>query len=406
MATLTLDRSHLTEEGLNQLAQNTNLTHLAFGSKSRVLHDILVQKLEQQLTIFEQNVDKAFLRGAEGQLLEFFGEVSGVEKPKAQKASVSAEEKNFNFFTLETNFGAINNDNDIVIPKGTKIFNSPESTEKINYILTQDLILPSDETRVFFSARSEVAGSEVNVGEHTLNFHNFTNYADVLNNTLFVTNSASVTYGRPELDDESYRFLIKQQPLSNAKANFTAIDTALKQIPGVADVKRILYRRGIGTSDWIVKAVTPTVPDSLLDLCQRAIDDIKSDGLDHRAVAPETVGLQLFFSVTYKERLEDKEKSKIKTTIRRNITNYVNGLEIGRKLVLDQLINQILSSSDKIESLGTFDKKFDKIVVFKHSVVTNSRIKKVLLSDYQTEEHERVIIEPNAETPISIFDNN
>lgn len=406
MANLTIDRSHLTEEALVRLADNTNLTHLAFGSKARVMYDILADKLSKQLDAFENNIDKAFLRGSEGYLLDYFAEVYGLQRPQAQRAHVSSEEQNFKFYTLEPNFGAINNGEDILVLKGTRIFNTEESLGRINYITIEDVVLPADESEFYFSARSEDFGNDVNVGENTLNLHNFSAYADSLNETLFVTNSASITYGQPELDDESFKFLIKQQPLASEKANFSAIETQIRQVPGVADFNRILYSRGIGTADWIIKSITPTTPSALVSLVQDAIDSVKSDGLDHVAFAPSAVGLQMFFTLTYKGRLEDTEKSKIKIAVRRNLSNYVNSLDIGQKLVLDQLINIILNSSERIESIGTPDKKFDKLVLFKYSEITSSRLKKILLSDYQATERERVIIEPGVESPISIFDNN
>jgi hypothetical protein len=407
MATLSLDRSHLTEESLVKLAENTNLTHLAFGSKARVLHDILNDKLDQQLILFEDNIDKGFLRGAEGSLLDFFAEVYDLERPQDERAFVSNEEKNFNWFTLEANFGAINNGEDILIPKGRRVFNSPElEDDTVVYVTTQDIALPANETRVFFAARSVSLGEEVNVGENTMNFHDFTGYADALNDSLLVSNSSSIAYGQNELDDESFRFLIKQQPLAAEKANFTAIDTALRQIPGIASVTRLLYRRGIGTSDWIIKAVTPTVPATPLQLAQDTIDQTKSDGLDHLALAPDTIGLQLFFTLTYKERLEDADKTRIKSNVRRSLIDYVNSLDIGQKLILDQLVHVILNSSEQIASVGTPEQKFDKIVIFKRSEITNSKTKKVLLGDFTAEEEERVIIEPEVENPISIFDAN
>lgn len=408
MPTILLDRSHISNDSLIDLAENTNITHLSFGSISRVIHDILNSKLESQLQLFENNIDKGVLRGASGGLLDLFGEAQGIDRTPAKSAFVSSEEQNFNFYTLEPDFGSINGGQDIVIPKGSvRVTNSSEEdVDNVVYVNTEDIVLPAAENKIFFSARSLNRGNEVNVGENTLTFHSFTNYADSLNNSLLITNSSAITSGRPELDDDSYRFLISQQPLAKEKANTTAIRTGLLQIPGIASVTRIPFRRGIGTVDWIIKAVTPTVSSQLLTVAQNFINETASDGMDNRAVAPDTVGLQLFFTLTYTENLENREKSRIKETIRRNLTTAVNGLDIGEPLLLDQLINVILNSSEKIARIGTSKQKFDKLVIYVTSQLTNSRLKKVLLGDFDTRPQQRVIIEPNVETPISIFDNN
>ena len=409
MSTLTVDRSHLTEQDLTTLAQNTNITHLAFGSKARIVHDTVNAKLNAQLDVFQSNVDLGFLRGAVGQFLDFFGEVFNTQRQLAQQAQISDTEGNINFYTLQPSFGSINNGNDIILPVGTNIFSTPDASDpsRVTYTTTKVYTLPAAQNQMFISANSQTYGQNANVGENSLNFTDFTNYADILNQSLLVTNSTSIAYGSDATTDDNYRYLIKQQAVAGEKANFTAIQTALLQIPGVSDVKRILYTRGIGTADWIIRSTTPTISATLLTLCQAAIDLNKSDGLDHQAVAPTLIGLQLYISITYVGSLQSTIKTQIKNQLTTNITNYVNNLDIGDALVLDELLKIVLTSSAQIQSIGfSFSQPFDQTIIYKRSQISNSRLKRKLIGDYKTAGYERVVLEPTLNLPITLTDLN
>lgn len=410
MAFLNLNTDLITEETLRELSDNTNVTYLSPGSKARLLLDILNEKMGIQAEQFDANVGKAFIRNADGKLLDFIGEIFGVSRSLKEKADVSKEEKNFFFYTLENNFGEINGFEDIIIPANTvKIFNTEDAEEEqIFYVNTEQIVLPATENRFFFSAESRDFGTSSNVGSGTLNFHDFTAYADVTSRSLLVSNSASITYGEDDESDENYRFKIQQQTISGEAGNFSAIRLNLLSVSGVADVVRVKYPRGVATADWLIKAVTPEVPERLIDLAQDAIDEKESSGLENIARAPVTIGLQLQFSITYRSRLEDQIKELIKTTTRRKIIEYVNNLDIAESLVIDQLTKVILNADERILSIGDADsaENFERITLFKRSAVSDSIVKRSIVGDYGTKENERVIIEPSIIDPIIITDNN
>lgn len=410
MAYLDLNKDFITEQTLEQLAQKSNISFLSPGAKIRLILDIVNEKLALQADQFDVNTGKSFIRNANGVLLDFVGELFGVQRVKAQKAEVSKEEKNFYFYTLEQSFGDINIDQDIVIPAGSvRIYNTENSNlQVVSYVNTEQIILPAGERQVYFSAESEGLGAQFNVGANTLVFHNFKGYSDSANRSLLVSNTASITYAEDEETDENFRFRIQQQTLAGEAANFSAIRLALLSIPGVSDVFRIRYPRGIGTTDWLIKAVTPVVPQRLIDTCQAAIENTQAEGMENLAKAPIIIGLELRFSITYRNRLENAIKEQIKVDIRKNITSYVNNLAIGEKLVIDQIKKNILNSDNRIESIGSDDTglDFEKINIYKRSAISNSVVRRSIIGDYRTKNNERVVIEPDLDTPIIITDNN
>lgn len=410
MAYLDLQTDFITEQTLEQLAQRTNITFLSPGAKVRMILDIVNDKLGIQAEQFDFNTGQAFIRNADGILLDFIGEIFGVSRYVSKKSVITKEEKNFFFYTLENSFGDINLGQDIIIPVGAvKLYNSDDvNAERVTYVNTKQIVLPAGEQRVYFDAESEGFGSEFNVGANTLTFHNYKGYADSINRSLLVGNSAAITYGDDEETDENYRFRIQQQAIAGEAANFSAIRLALLSIPGVSDTVRIRYPRGIGTADWLIKAVTPDTPQRLLDICQEAINNTQAEGMENLSKAPVIIGLQLSFPITYTSQLDDNIKNQIKVEVRKNIINYVNNLGIGEKLVLDQVKKVILNSDSRIESIGPEGSQadFERANIYKRSAVSESVVRRTILDGYKTRANERVIIEPSIASPIIITDNN
>jgi len=410
MALLDLNVDFITEQTIQSLADNTNITHLSPGSKARLLLDIINDKLGIQANQFDANTGKAFIRNASGLLLDFIGEIYGVPRQLKTKPRISKEERNFYLYTFQNNFGEINNSEPINIPAGNiAIYNTDNPDEKqIVYTNTENITLPALENIVYFSAAAQGMGTDYNIGSNTMTYHDFTNYADSINQTLLVNNDASVVAALDDESDDNYRFRIQQQTLAGEAANYTAIRLNLLSVAGISDAVRMQYPRGIGTSDWLIKSVTPEVPQRLLDIAQQAIDDKAADGMENLAKAPVTIGVQLVFSITYRSLLEDSVKNLIKNNVRTQLISYINNLDIGESLVIDQLVKIVLNADDRILSMGVTSSSanFERINIYKRSALSNSKVRRTIIKDYVALANERVIVEPTIIDPVIISDNN
>ena len=410
MEYLDLNTDVIIQQAIERLNESTNFSFLSAGSKVRALIDIMGEEIGLTAEEFDANIGNAFLRGATGQLLDYIGEIYGMERLQPQKAEVFEEEENFLLYTLEPTFGDINNGDAIIIPKGSmRISNTSAVTdESVIYTNSNDVILNPYDSQQYFAAESLLPGEASNVGSSTLNFHDFLNYADSSRRSLLVTNEQAITYGRdPEIDD-NYRYRIQQEKISSEAGNSTAIRLALLQIPGVADIRRLKYQRGIGTVDWLIQSTSPTVSDGLILECQRSIDENQSEGLSNIAKSPVNIGVEMFFSLTYKRALEDADKERIKSEVRSKIADLINNLAIGEDLIRDQVVRVVLNSSNEIESMGDVgsNENFSAIYLYKRSPVSNSVIRRTLTGDYRAQEDQRIILEPSVEAPIIIRDNN
>lgn len=410
MEFLDLKTIDIVSDALQKLNDFSSITYLSPGSKARMLVDILSDELGSQAEQFDANTGAGLLRKANGIVLDYLGEIYGLERLKEVKSEVSSSEQNFYLYTYNANFGLINNGSDIIIPIGQLRIsnNSSFDNNSIIYTNSEEIRLPANESKVYFSAQSLSSGEKANTGANTLVYHNFTNYTDSYNNTLLVGNSNSISYGRDRESDENFRYRIQKEKISSEAGNETAIRLALLVIPGVADVLRIPYSRGIGTCDWLISSTSVVVSDELLTAAQEAINAKQSEGMSNLAKAPVLIGTEFVFSLTYKGQLEDNQKEKIKSDIKINIADYINNLGIGETLVLDQVVRIILSSSDLIESMGddNSSENFKNVFLYKRSNVSNSVTRKALTGNYRAKNYERVVLETTIENPITIIDNN
>lgn len=410
MEFLDINTDETINKALQRLNEFTNLTFLSPGSKARLLVEVLGEELGLEAERLDTNVGAALIRAASGRLLDYIGEIWGLPRLPEVKSEVFAEEENFMFYTLEPSFGDINNGQAITIPAGlVNITNSTTvNSNQVIYTNTEDIVLPVAENRVFFSAEARTAGENSNVGNNTLSFHDFSNYSDSLNRTLLVTNNESITYGRDEERDENYRYRIQKEKISTEAGNETSIRLAALVVPGVSDIVRVPYARGVGTTDWLIKGTSTIVSPQLVDSVQNAIETKQSSGMGNLAKPPVIIGTEMVFSLTYKTSLEDNEKEKIKSEVRKNIANYVNNLEIGESLIIDQIVRVVLNSSDQIQSMGdpNSSSNFSNLFIHQRSGLSDSIIRKSLTTDYKAKPSERVILEPRVEAPIVIRDNN
>jgi len=313
MEYLDLTTDGVIQDAIEKINQNTGFTFLSAGSKARGLVEVMGEEIGLTAEEFDSNIGKAFLRGATGQLLDYIGEIYGVERLAEQKAEIFQEEENFLLYTLEPSFGDINNSEPIRIPAGSLRVTTTQSLgpETIIYTNSSEIVLSPYDNQQYFAAESLLPGESGNVGQNSLNHHDFLSYADSARQTLLVTNNQAVTYGRSPETDDNYRFRIQQEKISAEAGNSTAIRLALLQIPGVADIKRLKFQRGIGTVDWLIQSTSTTVSSGLILDCQTAIENVQSEGLSNQAKSPVNVGVEMFFSLTYKRSLQDSDKERI-----------------------------------------------------------------------------------------------
>ncbi len=379
-------------EILFDVVNNTNITRSSPGSKTRALAQATSKKMGQMYRKFDVNIVQAFLDGATGKFLDFIGDMMGLERLGAESSKVSSSQKNIKFFVEVGNFGDINSGDPINLPSNTIISTSPGG-QGIAYKVPFSTILSPTLTEVFLPAESIRPGSSENVGPRQLINHNFTDYSDVLNDSLKVTNEAEVSNGQDVETDTNYRFRIANQVVASEKANITAVRIAALSVPGVADIVVIPFFRGIGTIDLLIKAVTPSVSVGLLAAVEEAVLNVTSQGIVLNVRGPQETGLSLTGTLTFRRQLPTSEQTSIIQAATDNIIEYTNSLDIGEDWIENEAIERTLATSEEIKNVGIAGKPFDFKFIFKSSKLEDNKIRSNLIGDYIPEEDERVIVE-------------
>lgn len=392
-------------ESMTNLVANTRLTRVSPGSKTRALLETTNRNINQVYQIFDLNFARAFISGATGKYLDFIGEILGISRLGIETAKVNASSQVIKFFVESGTFGDINNNNPIVLPAGTLI-STEDGIKGIVYRVTIGTILSVSTDKQFISAEAVSTGEASNIGSETLKFHNFTNYTDTDNNTLKVLNISGIFNGANIESDINYKFRLSKSTLSSEAANQTACLLAALSVPGVANVVMQNRAFGIGTYKVLIKSVTPTVSNSLIESTEAALAAVSAQGILARADRPAETGMAFVITLTYTSGTSNDEKDLIDNQVRLAITNYVDNLDIGEEFILNELIERILSVSGNIKDLGKPNQPIDESHIYIQTKLQDNKVRQLLLSNYAPAETERLIIEPSLAEPITIIRSN
>ena len=393
------------QNSLDILNNTTGITQTTPGGKARAILELMANEHGRLAESFDVEVAEAFVRTASGDNLDLIGELVGVVRKEAQKASTDASHGNIRFYVISGTFGDITGGVPITIAKGTTL--SAESTISgntltIEYITSEDVELGTTATEVYVSAISRGAGSRASVGAGSINNHNFTGYPGYHTNALKVTNVSGLVGGIDRESDTNYRYRISNAVVGSESANLTAVTLAALGVAGVADVSVVPYDRGSGSFSVYVKSIYPTVSDALLDKVQETVDRTKSLGNSAVVRAPKYVGMEVSVSINYRSAITEDQKTVIESLVEDEIISYINNLDIGEEFVNQELVSRILNISEEIKNIGRTGKPFDGLFIHRDSRVSDNRIRKTLISDYIAFSDERVIVEQLIQSPITV----
>ena len=377
---------------LNDVLSNTNITQTSPGTKARAFVEAVTNKLGDIWNKFDLNMAHAFLDGAEGKYLDYFGDMFGVVRIGEKPASVIASDKVVRFYRAVGDTVG-----EIPIPQGTTI-STLSDAGGISYVTTEYATLLSGETEIYVSARAKDSGESGNLSRDSLIYHNVLNPSGVTS-TLFVTNEADIVTGRGLESDSNFRFRISKQVLSSESGNLTAIRMACLAVPGVADVQLMPFFRGVGTFDVLVKATTPSVSDSLLNNVREALYFTIAQGVSYSVRRPKETGVSMGITITLKEPISKTQETEMRSTIQRVLYDYVNNLDISEELVINEIVQRVMAVDDNIKNMGTAGKPIDSITLYKENALRSTRIPKTLFSlgntptDYVPSSDEKLLIE-------------
>lgn len=152
-------------------------------------------------------------------------------------------------------------------------------------------------------------------------------------------------------NDNDYKYRISKQCLVLASSNETAIRLAVLSVDGVADVK--LKPHGMGAGTFVVIIVVDNSianSESVLEKCKKQIANTVGYGIKFRIDTPTLTRVKLGFKLYLKDTVSDFDAQTIRYDVQQAIAEYINNLNIGEDIMIDQITQEIMNVSDDIIS--------------------------------------------------------
>lgn len=375
--------------------QATGVTNTTPGGKARALADIIADRMGDLESRQFVTASQMLLPYATGDALDALGDIYNIPRIQSADSQSPSTDANFEFFVQSGTFGSINNGQDIIIPAGTRIFT--QAANGPAYSVDVQTTLPAASSSQAISASSLATGSAGNAASGVFNRHSFTNYAQSSFGTLLVTNNFGIIGGRDAEDDESYRFRIRLQFQSAGGAAEVDLRAAILQIPGIQDV---VFNPLAGTYQVYVYGISPSVPPSLLNLVQVAINTKTAYPLTGTALVPDLVGISLSTTLHLKAGLSSIDQSSVISAAQTAAANYINNLAVGQELIINRIADVILNADTRILDIGDPDQPLQQIFIWR-SREDGSRFSRFLVNNYTPVTGERIVVEDTT-NPINL----
>jgi len=388
---------------LFDVVNKTNITRTSPGSKMRSLSEAISEKLGLTYAKFDAGFVQAFVSSAQGDYLDFIGDVLNTPRLGTERATISDTDTNLRFYVEVGTFGSINGASSITVPSGT-IVSSEEGGNGVIYRTTVQAILAPGSSSAYVSAEANSQGPEGNVGTSVLRFHGFTDYVDSAENSLKVINDRDIVSGKGSESDTNYRFRIVNKVTTAEAANATALRLAVLSVAGVSNVELLRYARGIGTFDVLIESISPSVSAALIESVKQAVQKVTAHGEVPKVKAPKEVGLSLVATLTLKNSLSTEAQTQLINRVTTNVRTYIDTLGLAQGFIVNEVVERIMSTSTIIKNVGSANDPLDEVYIWRLSSVEDTKNRNVLLGDYTAEKDERVIVESvyAGDTPILI----
>jgi hypothetical protein len=128
------------------------------------------------------------------------------------------------------------------------------------------------------------------------------------------------------------------------------------------DVVILPFYMGVGTFHVLCKATTPTVPDSLIASVREKLYFAKAVGVSFNVRAPKETGISMEMDITLFRPVNSTEEKLIQNNIQQIVMNYLDNLDIGEGIIINELVQRVMGASENIKNIGSAGRPINKII--------------------------------------------
>ena len=177
----------------------------------------------------------------------------------------------------------------------------------------------------------------------------------------------------PDESDEDYRSRIINQVYAVAGANITAVRLAALSVPGVKDVIFREYTHGAGSfTCYVIPSEGVQPSQTVLEQVEAAINETKAYGVYAEVRGPVLIPLDIKVRLIFDSGTGASEKTSIRQSVAREVQKYINELELGDTLIINELIQRMMDVSTRIQNVEIYSLKVNGISRYIHDVQIKS----------------------------------
>lgn len=267
--------------------------------------------------------------------------------------------------------------NTINIPIGITITNTDAS---VSYSTNDSVVLGPVVTEGFTRVTSQGVGTRFNVPAFGINRHQIAQSTPIFQkiaSQILVENKVALSNASDTDTDENLRFKIANAAVERANANITSVRLTALSVPGVSDILLTPQAYGNGTLAIFVKSVDPIVAEGLLNAVETAVNNVLAVGQFVRVLAPSYLALRMQIELKFDP---GADRDKIRSDVRKRMIDHINNLEIGGEVIINELIEIILSTNDSVKDMifsifgfGFYDARTTTVKDFTPLRLTNQK---------------------------------
>lgn len=157
--------------------------------------------------------------------------------------------------------------------------------------------------------------------------------------------------------DDAYKLRISQQATALEAGNELSIRLAALSTDGVQDVKLAPFSHGTGSFSVFVITENGTVADSVISAVKEKIDSVVAYGTKYNVSGPDLVTVEIGVKLVF--LASTTNQTEIIATAKENLRNYINSKSLQESLIMNEIIEVIMSSSDDIYDMNIYHFSID-----------------------------------------------
>jgi hypothetical protein len=155
-------------------------------------------------------------------------------------------------------------------------------------------------------------------------------------------------------DDEVYRTRIYHQSEQLKSGSLAALDFAIREIDGVADVQFKAFTHAPGSFTVYIYPTSNPISTDTLRKVNDIVASVASYGIRYFVEVPKSLPVDLYLSLVFKSSTTNAERNFIRSSVVSNLKKLINGLKKGEMLAINQIGQTITNTSVKIADYALY----------------------------------------------------